>query len=48
MAAQTLGFFGYTVGDNEIFMSLLFTLYMSIFSTITGKVSDSIKCSNNH
>jgi len=36
MAAQTLGFFGYTVGDNEIFMSLLFTLYMSIFSTITG------------
>jgi len=36
MAAQTLDFFGYTVGDNEIFMSLLFTLYMSIFSTITG------------
>lgn len=36
MAAQTLGFFGYTVRDNEIFMSLLFTLYMSIFSTITG------------
>lgn len=36
MAAHTLGFFGYTVGDNEIFMSLLFTLYMSIFSTITG------------
>eukprot|EP00092_Neocalanus_flemingeri_P003352 GFUD01003590.1.p1 GENE.GFUD01003590.1~~GFUD01003590.1.p1 ORF type:complete len:455 (-),score=130.16 GFUD01003590.1:153-1517(-) len=36
LAALTLESGGYDVGENEIIMSLLFTFYMSVFSTITG------------
>jgi len=36
LAAMTLQSGGYDVADNEIIMSLLFTFYMSVFSTITG------------
>jgi len=36
LAGSTVTSLGYDVSDNEIIMSLLFTFYMSIFSTITG------------
>lgn len=36
LAALTLESGGYDVVENEIIMSLLFTFYMSVFSTITG------------
>merc|ERR1719422_2949689 len=36
LAGSTMTSLGYDVSNNEIIMSLLFTFYMSIFSTITG------------
>ena len=41
-AMDSVEYFGYSQRENEIVISIIFSLYLSVFSTITGNILTSL------